>query len=230
MSVVDRHPNSFKIQRETESYILRQGIKKRAANGRHDLHEGMVEIHDGKVSKLRDDYELPTMDNVLGEGLCGKVVVAIHRITKRRYACKILRLNRIQPNRLAELRREIGIMMKLDHPNIVKLYEVFEEEDKIFLIMELLEGGELFDRLASQDAFHFSERTAAVMVRKMLSAIRYTHIKGICHRDLKLENIMFDSKRTDAEIKLIDFGLSLKFRGGVMNERLGTPYYIAPEV
>ena len=90
------------------------------------------------------------------------------------------------------------------------------------LIMELLSGGELFDSLSNQKNYHFTERRAAEMVKCILSALYYVHTKSIVHRDLKLENIMLSSKTADKTLKLIDFGLSLKFRGGVLHERLGT--------
>ena len=88
--------------------------------------------------------------------------------------------------------------------------------------MELLSGGELFDCLSNQKDYHFTERRAAEMVKCILSALYYVHTKSIVHRDLKLENIMLSSKTADKTLKLIDFGLSLKFRGGVLHERLGT--------
>lgn len=97
----------------------------------------MLQVHviaelGGDNTQVRDKYDLQGgKDGVLGEGLCGKVVVATHKKTGRKYACKVLKLNRIDTERLEELRREIRIMMRLDHPNIVKLYEVFEERDRM---------------------------------------------------------------------------------------------------
>ena len=105
-----------------------------------------------------------------------------------------------------------------------------DRDDTADLIMELLSGGELFDSLSNQKDYHFTERRAAEIVKCILSALYYVHTKSIVHRDLKLENIMWSDKSDNRTLKLIDFGLSLKFRGGVMHERLGTPYYIAPEV
>lgn len=96
--------------------------------------------------------------------------------------------------------------------------------------MELCTGGELFDRLFAQSSNHFTEAKASQLVRKMLSAIHYLHMRGICHRDLKLENFIFEDRTEDSEICLIDFGLSKSYHGGVMNEVLGTSYYVAPEV
>ena len=97
----------------------------------------MLQVHviaelGGDNTKVRDKYELQGgKEGVLGEGLCGTVVSATHKKTGRKYACKVLKLNRIDTARLEELRREIRIMMRLDHPNIVKLYEVFEEQDRM---------------------------------------------------------------------------------------------------
>lgn len=121
--------------------------------------------------------------------------------------------------------------MQLDHPNIIKLYEYFEDKTRIYLVLELCTGGELYERLCDQKTKHYSEKEAARLVSKMLSAICYCHRKGVSHRDLKLENFIFESEAADANIKLIDFGLSRKYASITrMNTMVGTPYYIAPEI
>lgn len=95
--------------------------------------------------------------------------------------------------------------------------------------MELCEGGELFDRIIAQKTL--SEASAAIIMRKLFSALSYCHDQGICHRDLKPENIMFTSSAADSDIKVIDFGLAKDFsENTVMHSLNGTPYYIAPEV
>lgn len=119
----------------------------------------------------------------------------------------------------------------LDHPNIIKLYDVFEGTRHLHLVQELCTGGELFDRIIARG--HYSEHDAAVLVRKILLAVKHCHDRDICHRDLKPENFLFQTKAEDAELKVIDFGLSRMDDGlsaGVMTTRVGTPYYIAPEV
>ena len=134
---------------------------------------------------------------------------------------------------LEQLRDEILILVSLDHPNIVRLEEVYESQSEIFLVFERLEGGELFDRLDEQLDYKYSEVTATLLVSQMLSAVRYCHSKKIVHRDLKLENFLFTSTAEAAPMKLIDFGLSKHFDfslGGLMSDPVGTPYTVAPEV
>lgn len=121
---------------------------------------------------------------------------------------------------------------QLDHPNIVRLEEVYESHSEIYLVQELCLGGELFDRLDEQPDYHYTEAECARLVKQMLSAVRYLHSRGIIHRDLKLENFLFSSTdATDSELKMIDFGLSKHFHfGEEQHEAVGTPYTVAPEV
>jgi calcium-dependent protein kinase len=121
--------------------------------------------------------------------------------------------------------------LKLDHPNIVRLEEVYESQAQIYLVQELCLGGELFDRLDEQPDFHYTENDCAILIKQMLCAVRYLHSHGIIHRDLKLENFLFSSKSKDSELKMIDFGLSKHFiNGEVQHDPVGTPYTVAPEV
>jgi serine/threonine protein kinase len=112
---------------------------------------------------------------------------------------------------------------QLDHPNIVRLEEVYESQSEIYLVQELCLGGELFDRLDEQPDYHYTEAECARLVKQMLCAVRYLHSKGIIHRDLKLENFLFSGTAKDSELKMIDFGLSKHFRyGEVQHEAVGT--------
>ena len=134
------------------------------------------------------------------------------------------------------LKREIAILQEVQHPNIIRLIEVHEDTKYLHLITELCTGGELFDRIIAKtqsEEGHFSESDAAGIIRCILDAIAYCHdVKQIVHRDLKPENFLFKTTDEDAQIKIIDFGLSrhdnLNF--GVMKTKVGTPYYVAPEV
>lgn len=122
-------------------------------------------------------------------------------------------------------------MRQLDHPNIVRLFEVFQDDKRFYLVTELCTGGELFDEITKRS--HFSEADAALITKQVLSAVAYCHSKNICHRDLKPENILLDSKAADSSnsIKVIDFGASQKFDPSKkMNQIYGTAYYIAPEI
>ena len=122
---------------------------------------------------------------------------------------------------LKQLREEIFIMCQLDHPNIVRLEEVYESHSEIYLVQELCLGGELFDRLDEQPDYHYTEAECARLVKQMLSAVRYLHSKGIIHRDLKLENFLFTNTTATSELKMIDFGLSKHFRYGEVQHEAG---------
>eukprot|EP00586_Coscinodiscus_wailesii_P001329 CAMPEP_0172488470 /NCGR_PEP_ID=MMETSP1066-20121228/17993_1 /TAXON_ID=671091 /ORGANISM="Coscinodiscus wailesii, Strain CCMP2513" /LENGTH=527 /DNA_ID=CAMNT_0013255701 /DNA_START=77 /DNA_END=1660 /DNA_ORIENTATION=- len=141
------------------------------------------------------------------------------------YAMKTIQLSRLSDEFIEEFRNEIDILKTLDHPNIVKAYDVFERKRQIFMIMEYCSGGDLYQRVP------YTESQAAKVIKCLLSAIAYMHSKGVAHRDLKFENVMFESEKPNAEIKLIDFGLSKKFgRNETMSEGVGTIYSMAPEV
>jgi len=143
------------------------------------------------------------------------------------YALKSIILDRVSASFVEELKNEINILKQMDHPNIVKLHEVFSHKKQIYMILELCDGGDMYTRLP------YTERESAYHTGKLLSAIKYMHDHGIVHRDLKFENIMFENKSATAEIKVIDFGLSKKFatnKLGVMREGVGTLYSMAPQV
>jgi calcium-dependent protein kinase len=123
----------------------------------------------------------------------------------------------------------------MDHPNIIKLVDVYEDEKYLHLVTELCLGGELFDRIIAKSKSsegHFSERDASLIIRNMLGAIEYCHtVHNICHRDLKPENFLYTSAAADSEMKIIDFGLSrVDDEVEHMNTKVGTPFYVAPEV
>lgn len=169
---------------------------------------------------------------VLGSGISGLVRLVRHKATGLKYAVKCLDLGLVDTDEgLQQLREEIYIMCQLDHPNIVRLEEVYESHSEIYLVQELCRGGELFDRLDEQPDYHYTEAQCARLIKQMLCSVRYIHSKGIIHRDLKLENFLFSNHGADSELKMIDFGLSKHFKfGEVQNEAVGTPYTVAPEV
>jgi calcium-dependent protein kinase len=131
---------------------------------------------------------------------------------------------------VAMLESEISILKELDHPNIVRFYETYIDYKYIHIVMQLCTGGELFDRIVKLEKF--SEKDAAELMSKILSAVQHLHEHNICHRDLKPENFLFKNNKENAEIKIIDFGLSKKFSKleTDMTTIVGTPFYVAPEV
>ena len=181
----------------------------------------------------------------LGIGNYSKVYRVQNKKTKELFACKELAKTKI--NNLTKFKNEINIMSKCDHPNIIKLYEVYEDPRYIELVMEQCLGGTLFDRLINkmeENDETFSEKEAARIFRQLMEVINYCHNQGICHRDLKMENILFVSNQENSSIKIIDFGLSqctekkklVQYITGKgyetinMDTPVGTPHYISPEV
>ena len=129
---------------------------------------------------------------------------------------------------LDAIQEEVNILTKLDHPNIVKYYETYIDEKYIYLVMEFIGGGELFEKIAQQKNQVFSEDMAAVYMKKLFGALHHMHSQKVVHRDIKPENIMLSS---NGELKLIDFGLSKRQDGNKKLKTIaGTPYYMAPEV
>jgi calcium-dependent protein kinase len=119
-------------------------------------------------------------------------------------AIKVLNKAKLKDN-IQAIKEEVKILTKLDHPNIVKYYETYDDTKYMYLVMEYCPGGELFEKIAQQKDQTFVESEAAKIMKKLLRAINHCHASGVVHRDIKPENIMYGK---DGEIKLIDFGLS----------------------
>lgn len=145
---------------------------------------------------------------------------------KKLYALKSIIISRVSKQFLDELKNEISVLQSLDHPNIVKAYEVYESRVNMYIVMEYCSGGDLYTRIP------YSEKQSAKIIGKLLSAIAYMHEHNISHRDIKFENIMFESEEEDAEVKLIDFGLSkiCDPKSQYMTDEVGTIYTMAPQV
>nr|ACP74204.1 calmodulin domain protein kinase [Eimeria bovis] len=167
---------------------------------------------------------------VLGKGSFGEVILCKDKVTGEEYAVKVISKRQVKQKTDKELLlKEVELLKKLDHPNIMKLYEFFEDKGYFYLVTEVYTGGELFDEIISRK--RFSEVDAARIIRQVLSGITYMHRNRIVHRDLKPENLLLESKRKDANIRIIDFGLSTHFEATKkMKDKIGTAYYIAPEV
>eukprot|EP00586_Coscinodiscus_wailesii_P012760 CAMPEP_0172520576 /NCGR_PEP_ID=MMETSP1066-20121228/292086_1 /TAXON_ID=671091 /ORGANISM="Coscinodiscus wailesii, Strain CCMP2513" /LENGTH=637 /DNA_ID=CAMNT_0013303363 /DNA_START=32 /DNA_END=1945 /DNA_ORIENTATION=- len=182
-------------------------------------------------NSIEDVYEGVHQGRILGTGASGTVRLVRHRETGAYYAVKCIDLSRIEENGLKRFREEIYIMCQIDHPNIIRLEEVYESSECIYLVMEVCCGGELFDCLDDQPDCHYTEEQTQVIVKQMLAALQYLHSKGIIHRDLKLENFLFCTDGDDLKLKLIDFGLSKFIKVGELSDELvGTPYTVSPEL
>ena len=200
------------------------------------------------ILKASGDFESTYLKTqILGSGGYSTVYRVQNKKTKKFYACKELAKKRIKD--IEKFKNEVNIMSKCDHPNIVKLYEIYESGSKYQLVMEECTGGTLFSRLLDKiedDGETFSEKDAAIIFKQIISAINYCHDQNIVHRDLKMENVLFMEKGKSLDIKIIDFGLSQyaqyhlvnlmemisteKVKNITMNISVGTPRYVAPEV
>lgn len=173
----------------------------------------------------------------LGEGTFGKVKYAVNTETDERVAIKVLDKEKIQKQNMgAQIKKEISIMKMVRHKHVVVLKEVLASRTKIFIVLELITGGELFDKIVSEG--RFSEETARFYFRQLVDGVQYCHENGVCHRDLKPENLLLDE---NGDLKISDFGLSALYEGGgpdgpessrasLLHTTCGTPNYVAPEV
>ncbi|KAK8453979.1 hypothetical protein SEVIR_5G375000v4 [Setaria viridis] len=181
-----------------------------------------------EVTGIDDKYVL---DRELGRGEFGVTYLCMDRDTKELLACKSISKRKLRTAvDVEDVRREVAIMRHLPKsPSIVSLREACEDEGAVHLVMELCEGGELFDRIVARG--HYTERAAANVTRTIVEVVQLCHRHGVIHRDLKPENFLFANKKENSPLKAIDFGLSIFFKPGEkFSEIVGSPYYMAPEV
>ena len=179
-------------------------------------------------AKIEDHYEI---GDELGRGSFARVREGVNLRTREKVAIKIIDKNNIDV-KVEALKTEVKILMNVKHPNIVNLFDVFEDDDKLYLIMEIMTGGELFDKICNDYPNGYSEKQASELTRQIIEAVRYLHGKGIIHRDLKPENLLFASPDDKAaQIKISDFGLAKIWSGDTLaRTACGSPNYVAPEV
>jgi len=184
----------------------------------------------GTVSTLDDVYKV---GEEIGRGAFSVVKRAVHKKSGDEVAIKFIEKKFADKQDLMLLAREIDIMKKVDHSNVLKLKEVFETDDTISLVMELVTGGELFYKIVEKG--NYSEKDAANIVAQMINGVEYLHGEGIAHRDLKPENLLCSGDEEDGykpfRCVIADFGLSKIFDSGeALETSCGTPDYVAPEV
>ena len=187
-----------------------------------------------KNEKFRDNY---LIGQSMGCGIFGEVRKCKHSKSNVSRAVKVLRKDKLFSRfEIDRFQHEIEILKKLDHPNIMRVHELYEDDRRYYLVMELCTGGELFDEITSRGSFQ--EPDTAIILQQVLRAIAYCHRQNIVHRDLKPESILLDSKKS-LQIKLSDFGVAATFRTrnkknkgqpSLMDSTVGSAYYIAPEV
>eukprot|EP00602_Paraphysomonas_sp_CaronLab_P008230 CAMPEP_0185019716 /NCGR_PEP_ID=MMETSP1103-20130426/2319_1 /TAXON_ID=36769 /ORGANISM="Paraphysomonas bandaiensis, Strain Caron Lab Isolate" /LENGTH=725 /DNA_ID=CAMNT_0027550177 /DNA_START=260 /DNA_END=2437 /DNA_ORIENTATION=+ len=178
-----------------------------------------------------DETYLIKEDSLLGKGSYGVVVTGIHRESKVEYAIKLVNTESGKRHRIE---REYKLLKDIDHPNIVRLFAVYDTPNEVGFVMELCTGGHVghwLERIQFNPTAVLPESTTKSVIRQLLSAIAHMHNRGICHRDIKMQNIMREHSGWNAQIKLIDFGLGTRFIGATpMKTRCGTLYATAPEV
>jgi len=181
---------------------------------------------------VRDVYRL---GGVLGSGGFATVRQATYKKTGEIFACKIMALPPLgvvvpdTENSREDIFKEIEILSRLDHKNIVGLLEFYFDDHSVYLVSELLKGGELLDAVLEQTE-GYSEDIARQCFQQLMQGIEYLHSQGVAHRDLKLENLLLVTKGDISKIKITDFGLAKLTQGGQMSTIVGTPQYVAPEI
>lgn len=186
----------------------------------------MVDKKEERVG-IRIDYKI---ESVIGKGSFATVRKGKHRSSGDRVAIKIISKRKMSQEDKLALQNEIDIMKQVDHPNIVKLYDTFEDEKYLYIVMELLGGGELFEQIMTKETF--SEQESRDIIAPIFDALIYCHNLGIVHRDIKPENLLFSSKSVDtAIVKVSDFGLARFVQDDMFaTTTCGTPGYVAPEI
>lgn len=190
----------------------------------------------GKLTKFgySTDYKQRYQQGkLLGHGQFGYTYAATELSSGEKVAVKIIEKNKmLLPISVEDVKREVKIMQALSgHENVVQFHEAFEDDDYIYIVMELCEGGELLDRILAKKDVHYSEKDAAIVVRQMLKVAACCHLNGVVHRDLKPENFLFKSRAENSPLKATDFGLSdFILPGRKFRDIVGSAYYVAPEV
>lgn len=220
-----------KEQKPAQSEKPKQDKSVPAASKEASSASGADKIDKTAVAKSVDDYY--DIGDEIGRGAFSIVKTAKHKQTKEPCAVKFIEKKFVDKADLALLGREIDIMKKVKHANVLQLKEVFETDDVIALVMELVTGGELFYKIVEQG--NYSEEDAANIVKQMIQGVAYLHDNGIAHRDLKPENLLCSGESEPGyepyRVVIADFGLSKIFDSGeALETSCGTPDYVAPEV
>lgn len=166
----------------------------------------------------------------LGVGSFAVVRKGTRKIDNKEFALKIVKKKNLNKEELKTINDEAGIMSKIEHKNVCLMIEMFESPSNLYMVLELLSGGELFERIVEKG--QYSEKQASILIRDITESIRYLHSQKIVHRDLKPENLIYSTPDDDSLIKITDFGLAkyLERDDQKMRTACGTPGYVAPEI
>jgi len=174
---------------------------------------------------INEYYKITNKD--LGQGYFAVVKVGKDLKTQEEVAIKFVKKSLVE--REETLANEIDILASVDHPNVVGLRAIFDTEEILFIVMDLMKGGELYEEIVKRKSF--SEKDASSIMQQLFSALDYLHAKGIVHRDLKLENLLLvKDNDPNLTLKLADFGLSKLYQGKALQTACGTPFYVAPDI
>ncbi|XP_012697918.1 calcium/calmodulin-dependent protein kinase 1Db [Clupea harengus] len=182
----------------------------------------------GSWKKQVDDiHDIFEFKETLGTGAFSEVVLAKEKATEKRFAVKCIPKKALR-GKESSIENEIAVLRKIKHENIVSLEDIYESSHHLYLIMQLVSGGELFDRIVERG--FYTEQDASILIKQVLDAVNYLHEMGIVHRDLKPENLLYFNDEDESKIMISDFGLSKIESSNVMSTACGTPGYVAPEV
>lgn len=222
----ERQTNTLPTLETENSYKIFNNLRYRNNPKDLEFQEYSVEKNKDKTSKFKEEY---IVGKEIGQGAYATVRIAIHKASKMRVAIKIYEKSKImEPQRKKSVKREIKLLKMMSHPFIIKLYETFETNHHINIIMEYVGGPSLYSYLKSQPHKKLSEHEAKRIFRQITQALEYCHRKCITHRDIKLENLLMDENKN---IKLIDFGFSTYMPNDQKVKMFcGTPSYMAPEI
>ena len=224
-SIIDKTPSGLpkvnKFKNKTKCLTIASKMEKTAKLD--ILNEALSDLSITE-EPIKNYYK---MGEVMGAGKYGVVKVG-KSLSKPGYrvAIKVIKLEKLK-SQYHSIIQEVLALKKIDHPNVVKIHEIFKDKKKLYIVMELVEGKELFDYVVER--MQVNEKEAIIIVTQLLKTIKYMNGIKMCHRDLKPENIIINPETL--HIKIIDFGLSAFYSDfSHLTTKVGTPYYVAPEV
>ena len=205
-------------KKKSQGIIAVESVEKLGLNNYNIVH--------ANNKRFIDEYKV---DHSLGSGSYGEVRKVVHKLTEQERAVKLFIKAENDEKTYHKVKKEIEVLRCLHHPSIIKIYEFFEDDKRIYIILEKCDGGELFDMI-TQNKF-LGENVAAIVSKQIFSAAAYMHSQGIVHRDLKPENILLEETQDYLNLKIIDFGTACRCSTGTtLTEIVGSPFYLSPEV
>lgn len=216
-------PHLDKLEIEIKTW---DGSEEFSADTDEQFHDWYTALRYASERKIKHYYAFV---KAIGEGHFGTVVLAKDRRTREKFAVKFIKKESKEQRSKTLIQRELDILRLVNHKNIVRLYDLFDTEEKLYIVLEYMPGGALYQVLSSKN-IHFSEECASVIIKDILEGLAYLHENDIVHRDVKPENILTTAKTWPFTSKLADFGLSNFLDSGALESKVGTPYFCAREV